>query len=433
MLQPRNSTLDFAEFIPGASPTSAVSVASLTATAKELVEGGLAPLWVRGDVIDFKRHRNGHWYFNLRDSTSQIRCVVWSRDQRGIPAAPDDGMEVSAFGRLTVYPARGELHLTITRMEARGDGLWRKALEETRLRLERDGLLSLERKRPLPYAPKCVAVVTSPDGAAIRDIIAVIRRRSPHVEIVVSATKVQGEGAPLEICAAIERVHRWGLADVMIVGRGGGGREDLWAFNDEMVARAIASSPIPTVSAVGHEVDITIADLVADVRAATPSVAAETVVPVTKDIRATLKGYRDELVSVARSRVSDARYQLHQHARTMRSSATHIVERQNAAVSGLAGQLHALSPLATLARGYAVARDPRSGETLSSVSDFGSSRPFHLTLRDGTIAAESGTIVPPFAVSAPREDLLSAEHHSLDPRVRGDDNENHTRQGGTDQ
>lgn len=378
----------FAESIPGATATSAVTVAALTDTAKHLIEGGLVPLWVRGDVTDFKRHRNGHWYFCLRDATAQIRCVVWSRDQRGIPTAPEDGMEVSAFGRLTVYPARGDLHLTISRMEARGDGLWQKALAETQDRLERDGLLARERKRALPYSPKCIAVVTSPDGAALRDVLAVVRRRAPQVEIVVSATKVQGDGAPQEICAAIDRVARWGQADVMIVGRGGGGREDLWAFNDEGVARAIAASPIPVISAVGHEIDITIADLVADYRAPTPSAAGEAAVPVSADLKETIRVYRNDLVASLHRIVSSARSQTDRHARSLKLLSQRTVERQASAVANVAGRLHALSPLATLSRGYAVARDSETKQTLTSVADFTPNRVFNLTLRDGTIAAK---------------------------------------------
>jgi exodeoxyribonuclease VII large subunit len=382
---------DLAAMIPGASPESAVDIGTLTETAKAVMEGGLAPLWVRGEVSDFKRHRNGHWYFSLRDVGAQIRCVVWSRDQRKIPAAPDDGMEVLAYGQLTVYPVRGDLHLTITRMEARGDGLWRKALEETRLRLERDGLLAPERKRRLPFVPQCVAVVTSPDGAAIRDIIAVISRRSPGVQIVVSPAKVQGEGAAEEICAAIQRICLWGGADVMIVGRGGGAREDLWAFNDERVARAIAAAPIPVISAVGHEIDISIADLVADLRAATPSAAAEAAVPVRDELVALLRNQKDALKGALQRCVSDAKYALECAARNSRSAALRDVQRRRAAIALVSGRLNALSPLATLARGYAVAQDPSSGRTLSTVSDFAAEHTFKLLLRDGSIMAKPVT------------------------------------------
>lgn len=374
--------------IPGASPEAAVSIASLTETAKALVEGSLAPLWIRGEVSDLKRHRNGHWYFCLRDAMSQIRCVVWSRDQRGILASPDEGMEVVAYGQLTVYPARGDLHFTVRKLEAHGDGLWRKALEETRVKLERDGLLALERKRRLPFAPRRIAVVTSPDGAAIRDVIAVIRRRSPGVSIFVCAAKVQGEGAPEEICAAIARVARWGDAEVLIVGRGGGAREDLWAFNDERVARAIAASPIPVISAVGHEIDIALADLVADHRAATPSAAAEAAVPVREELLAQLRLRRDAMHEALERRLADARYTLQSTARASARATARHAERRRATLATAAGRLEALSPLATLARGYAVARD-EAGHTLSSVSQFEHGQTFMLTVRDGTVRART--------------------------------------------
>ena len=234
---------------PGSSPETAIQVASLTETARAVIEGSLPPLWVRGEVSDFKRHRNGHWYFCLRDAAAQVRCVVWSRSQRGIPTAPDEGMEVTAFGQLTVYAARGEMHLNVSALDAVGDGLWRKAMEETRLRLDRDGLLAPGRKRALPAAPTRVGIVTSPDGAALRDVISVIRRRAPHASLIVSAATVQGANAPAEIVAAIQRICRFGEIDVLIVGRGGGGREDLWAFNDEAVARAIADATVERITA----------------------------------------------------------------------------------------------------------------------------------------------------------------------------------------
>jgi exodeoxyribonuclease VII large subunit len=352
-----------------------------------VIEGSLSPLWVRGEVSDFKRHRNGHWYFCLRDSAAQVRCVVWSRSQRGIPAAPDDGMEVTAYGQLTVYAARGEMHLNVTALDAVGDGLWRKAMEETRVRLERDGLLAPERKRALPAAPTRVGMVTSPDGAALRDVMAVIRRRAPHVDLVVSAATVQGVNAPAEIVAAIQRICRFGEIDVLIVGRGGGAREDLWAFNDESVARAICAASVPVISGVGHEVDITVADLVADHRAATPSAAAEAAVPLRADLLSELRMFSDELCSSVRHRAAVARGDLESGALALRRAATIDAERRRAALGATAGRLNALSPLATLARGYAVARDATDRRTLASVRDFPPGAAFTLTLRDGNVDA----------------------------------------------
>ncbi len=373
--------------VPGATPETAIPVASLNETAKAVIEGALAPLWVRGEVSDFKRHRNGHWYFCLRDGTAQIKCVVWSRSQRGMPASPDDGMEVTAYGQLTIYAARGEMQLSVTQLAATGDGLWRKALEETRARLERDGLLASDRKRALPRAPRCVGVVTSPDGAALRDVVAVIHRRAPHVAITLCGASVQGPSAPREIADAIDRICRWGRMDVLIVGRGGGAREDLWAFNEEMVARAISRATVPVISAVGHEIDITIADLIADHRAATPSAAAEAAVPLREDLIDDLRVRSAQLRQAVEERIAGARRELADTTRSLVQRARLDIERRRARVSACAGRLDALSPLATLARGYAVARDPQTRHTLSSVADFSPTTIFSLTVSDGEIRA----------------------------------------------
>ncbi len=382
-----SATTFVAPVVPGSTAETAIQVASLTETARAVIEGSLSPLWVRGEVSDFKRHRNGHWYFCLRDSSAQVRCVVWSRSQRGIPASPDEGMEVAAYGQLTVYAARGEMHLNVTALDAVGDGLWRKAMEETRLRLDREGLLAPERKRELPFAPTRVGMVTSPDGAALRDVISVIRRRAPHVTLVVSAATVQGVNAPSEIVAAIERICRFGAIDVLIVGRGGGGREDLWAFNDEAVARAICAAHVPVISGVGHEIDVTIADLAADHRAATPSAAAEAAVPMQSDLIAQLRAIGEGLSASLSDRVSVARTALETGAVALKRAAMLDAERRRAVIAATAGRLDALSPLATLARGYSVARDAVDRRTLAVVADFEPGALFTLTLRDGDVVA----------------------------------------------
>jgi exodeoxyribonuclease VII large subunit len=371
---------------PGADPTTAIGVSSLTTIARDILEGAFRPIWVRGEVTNFKAHRNGHWYFTLRDRMAQVRGVVWSRDARSIPAQPDEGMMIAAFGNLSVYPAKGEMQFVVRRMEAEGDGLWRKKLEQTRARLEAAGLLDPGRKRALPRYPRCVAVVTSPDGAALRDIVAVMKRRSPAVEIVVVPAAVQGDTAIMDLVRAIERVGRWGAADVVIVGRGGGSREDLWAFNDERVARAIAACPIPVVSAVGHETDISIADLVADARAATPSAAAEAVVRDDAELAAELRGVGRRLTRGLTRRVDNAKSELQWHASALRSRLVRVGERRRARLNTLGGRLHALSPLATLSRGYAVARG-EGGRALTSVQSFRPDMPFSVVLRDGTVGA----------------------------------------------
>lgn len=381
------------ESFPGASPASAIRVGTLTQTARDLIEGAVLPLWVRGEVTDFKSHRNGHWYFCLRDETAQIRCVVWARDQRGFAASPDEGMQVVALGQLTVYAARGDLQLSVKAMDAQGDGLRRKQLAQIHQRLEADGLLSADRKRPLPLLPRRLAVITSPDGAVLHDIAAVVARRCPLVEVVVIPAKVQGDGAAEELCAALERLTRWGGADVVIIGRGGGARDDLWAFNDERLARALAACPIPTISAVGHEVDVTICDLVADLRAPTPSAAAEAAVPVLDDLASAVATLGASLRSAMDWKISDARERAGRAARDIATLATLDAERRRARLQELAGRLNALSPLATLARGYAVAR-ASDGRTLSRTADFAPGDDFNLLLADGTIAAVARSIIP---------------------------------------
>jgi exodeoxyribonuclease VII large subunit len=377
---------DFVDGYPGETPRSAIAVETLTQTAKDVIEGAFIPLWVRGEISDFKSHRNGHWYFCLRDARAQVRCVVWKGEQHGIPAAPDDGMQVAVFGRLTVYAARGEMQFAVTRIETQGDGLRRKALEITRARLAADGLLAPERKRALPRFPRVIAVVTSPDGAALHDIVAVMRRRAADVRLVVVPAAVQGDTAPDELCFAIDQVNRWGGADLVIVGRGGGSREDLWAFNDERVARAVAACSVPTISAVGHEIDISICDLVADHRAPTPSAAAEAATHSRAELRTELRELSLRLGGATRAVVRDRADALRHAGRDLAGTASAQIATRRTALQAVSGRLNALSPLSTLARGYAVARG-EDGATLASVEAFADAMPFELIVRDGIVPA----------------------------------------------
>lgn len=373
---------------PGTSQESALSIAELNGYAKEVLEGAFPPLWIKGEVSNFTAHRNGHWYFSLRDANAQISCVVWSRDVKRLPAAPDEGMQVLARGQISVYAARGQMQFAISTLEAEGEGLWRKAFEKTRAALEKDGLLDPARKRALPRFPKRVAVITSPDGAALHDVVSVIGRRNPGVDIVVIPAAVQGETAPDSLLKALDRLQRWNGADVLIIGRGGGSREDLWAFNDERVARAIAACNIPTISAVGHEVDFTIADLVADHRAATPSAAAEAAVPVLADLAYAVQMLGKKMRAAAEGRTRDATRELRQLARDLAVRSQRAVERRRSRLAELSGRIDALSPLATLARGYAVARGA-DGATLARVSAFSVGMPFDLQLHDGVVRARA--------------------------------------------
>ena len=377
---------------PGGSPEQALTIAQLTNAAKEILEGAFPPIWIKGEVSNFTAHRNGHWYFSLRDATAQLLCVVWSRDTKRIPAPPDEGMQVMAHGQISVYAARGQMQFMVRAMEAEGEGLWRKAFEKTKAALEKDGLLDPARKRPLPRFPKRVAVITSPDGAALHDIISVIRRRNSGVDIIVIAAAVQGETAPDSLIAAIERLGRWGGADVVIIGRGGGSREDLWAFNDERVARAIAASPIPTISAVGHEVDFTIADFVADFRAATPSAAAEAAVPVLAELIAGVRAIGEGIQSATEMRVRDAGHTLKQLSRDLAVRSLRTVERRRARVQELAARLETLSPLATLSRGYAVALNEKGG-ALPSAAMIKPGMHFALEMRDGRVHATADEVI----------------------------------------
>lgn len=391
--------------IPGATPAAAVSIMALTRTAQAVLEGAFTPLWIRGEVSDFKAHRNGHWYFCLRDHEAQLRCVVWSRERRRIPAPPDDGMQVVAFGQLTVYAGRGEMQFSVTRMEAEGDGLWRKALELTRARLAADGLLDPERKRAIPRFPKRIAVITSRDGAALHDIHAVAQRRCPSVEIVLVPATVQGESAPESLCYALDQVARWGAADVVIIGRGGGAREDLRAFNDERVARAVAACPIPTISAVGHEIDVSVCDLVADLRAPTPSAAAEAAVPVLAELRERVRAAATTFTELAEERVARARQSAERVAARLSDAAVRRLDPPRVALHATGARLHALSPLATLERGYTIARDT-NGRTIRSVTSLREGAAVEIVFRDGT----AGTRVHETTSRPPGDASTSAGH-----------------------
>jgi exodeoxyribonuclease VII large subunit len=375
----------------GFAPDKPASVSDVALETRALVESGLHPLWVRGEISDFKQHRNGHWYFSLRDASAQIKCVVWSRDQRGLPAPPNDGMQVVLYGQMTVYTQRGDLQLKVTRMQADGDGLWRKAMEHTLAKLRGEGLLEDSRKRPIPRFPKCVAIVTSPDGAAIGDIVAVLRKRHSGVQLIICPAKVQGDGAPREIVMALRRVARWGKADLVILGRGGGAKEDLWAFNDERVARAVVACPVPVISAVGHETDITVCDAVADLRAPTPSAAAMAACVAREEIAKAFGAARRDLAFAIATLVRDARTDLDRTRKRLGQSTERVVVRNRATIGTAAARLNALSPLATLARGYAVARDADGG-ALTSVRHFKPGFDFELLLHDGKVNAETKSV-----------------------------------------
>jgi exodeoxyribonuclease VII large subunit len=405
---------------PGGTAAEAISVLELTSAAKDVLEGGIPKLWVRGEISGFKSYPSGHWYFTIKDADSAVSGVVWKGASYKIPAKPQDGDQVMAFGQLTVYPARGQMQFSVTQMVADGEGLWQRQFDETKRKLEADGLLNPDRKRELPRFPRTVAVITSSEGAALRDVVSVIRRRHAGVNVMIIPALVQGEDAPASIVAALERLTRWvesgavagdvAPPDVLIIGRGGGSREDLWAFNNELVARAIAACPIPTISAVGHETDVTIADLVADLRAATPSVAAEHAVPMLDEVRELVQQLAGTMADGLQDRIEVGSRELQRRAeglsqrarlvserrrsRTERIAqrlsqlAPRTVERRRALVARLAASLEAKSPLQVFSRGFSVARDD-TGATLTSLAAFSEGKDFDLLVKDGRVRAKT--------------------------------------------
>lgn len=364
---------------------SAYSVSALNRLVKEFLDGSLPPLWVAGEISNWKRSSRGHCYFSLKDAGAQVRCVLFQSDARRLPTDPEEGMRVRCFGAVTLYESRGEFQLVVRELEARdSDGLWRLAFERLRTRLEAEGLLAPERKRPLPLSPARVGLVTSPVGAAVHDVLRVLEQRAPWTTVVLSPARVQGDGAEIEIAAALDRLARHGRVDVIIVGRGGGSVEDLWAFNREEVARAIARCPVPVVSAVGHEVDVTIADLVADQRAATPSAAAERVVLDGGDVRRRLAACRARMAGSLRRAVDTRGRDAGYLQEALTSRVRDRLERRLARLERAADRLNALSPLAALGRGYAVAQDAE-GRVLRRAGSFRAGERFRLRVVDGRI------------------------------------------------
>jgi exodeoxyribonuclease VII large subunit len=357
------------------------SVSELVSELKSLLEDEFGRVWVVGEISNLHRARSGHSYFTLKDDDAQIRAALFRGVAQRLPFDPEDGLEVVVFGDLTLYPSRGDLQIIVRGLEPRGQGALQLAFEQLRARLEAEGLFAPELKRPLPELPRRVGVVTSATGAAIRDVIQVTGQRFPSIPLLVAPTRVQGEGAEEEIAAALELVAGRGV-DVILLVRGGGSLEDLFAFNTERLARAIRDCPIPVVSGVGHEVDVTIADLVADARAPTPSAAAALAVPDRRGQETRLDRERRRLraaalgvVDRAARRLGHGRESLRAYAPSARlladrvrwSAAQSALQRgvgahlagSGARFAAVSARLDALSPLAVLSRGYAIVyREP---------------------------------------------------------------------------
>ena len=370
-----------------------LSVWELTSQIKDLLEGSFPAVWVAGEISNFSRPSSGHCYLTLKDDRAQLRAAIWRSTAARLRFDLHDGLEVICRGHVDVYAPRGTYQLIIEQIQPKGMGALELALRQLRERLAREGLFAADRKRPLPRFVRRIAVVTSPTGAAIRDFLQVLGRRWRGADVLIVPSRVQGEGAAEEIAAAIGQVNRLAQpVDCLVVTRGGGSLEDLWAFNEEAVVRAIFASRIPVISAVGHEIDVTLADLVADVRALTPSEAAELVAPAADELAARLRQYQRRLLTGLRMRASAARSRLdalarHQVFRRPLARVHDLARRLDEAESRLgrairgrlrlarqeadraASQLQSLSPLAVLGRGYSLTQRTADGRVIRHAAE----------------------------------------------------------------
>jgi exodeoxyribonuclease VII large subunit len=388
------------------------TISQLTGYVRRIFEydSTLQDVWVEGEVSNFKQAASGHCYFTLKDAGAEIRCVMWRELAQAQRHLPQHGDQVLAHGAVSVYEARGTYQLYVDRIRPAGIGDLNQQLEHLRAQLEAEGLFDPERKRPLPLWPRRIGLVTSPGAAALRDILNVLGRRYPLVEVLLSPTMVQGAEAPPQIVAAIEALNGRADIDLVIVARGGGSLEDLWAFNDERVARAIVTCRHPVIVGVGHETDYTIADLCADVRAPTPSASAEIAVPDQLELRPAIAGLQARLVDTMQgqleerqlavagqrrvlrhlspeSRMRDARQRVDDLMAAAASGARHGLMLRRERLVGLSARLESLSPLATLARGYAIVRQEETGAVIKSVSDVVADDRLSVRVADGTFAA----------------------------------------------
>jgi exodeoxyribonuclease VII large subunit len=316
--------------------------AQLNALARDLLEGSFAQVWVEGEISNFSRPASGHLYFTLKDDRAQVRCALFKQKAMYLRFAPRDGLQVLVRGRLTLYEARGDYQLVLEHMEEAGEGALRRAFEELKAKLAAEGLFAPERKRPLPAHVRRLGVITSPRGAAVRDVLSVLERRFPLIDVEILPVPVQGDGAAADIRQMLERAGASGRYDALLLTRGGGSLEDLWSFNDEALARAIAASPVPVVSAVGHEIDFTLADFAADLRAPTPSAGAELLVPDAAALQSRL-GQLHRRIDAAIARKQSALAQRNDQAwlRLLAQRPQIRLERGGHRLAGLAARLDA--------------------------------------------------------------------------------------------
>ena len=344
------------------------SVSELTERIKRSLETDFGQVALHGEVSNVARPRSGHIYFTIKDELASIRAVMWKNDSRRVAFDLTDGLAVRALGRLTVYAPRGEYQIVVSAIEPEGMGALELAFRQRYARLALEGLFDTERKRPLPRFPRRIVIVTSPTGAAVRDILQVLSRRWRCASVLVAPTRVQGVGADMEVVAALDLANHVAQADVIILARGGGSLEDLWTFNEEIVVRAIVASRLPVVSAIGHEIDVTLADLAADRRALTPSEAGEVCVPDAREVTLHLDRLADRLRLAGSSQLRDARTHLDQLAKSSLQAIQQDLVGRRQQLRRLGASLDALSPLAVLARGYSLTF-LADGKTLVRSSD----------------------------------------------------------------
>lgn len=378
----------------------------------------LSGVLVAGEISNFTNHyKSGHLYFSLKDERSVLRAVMFARSASRLRFSPQDGMRVLARGRISLYEASGQFQLYVDELQPDGIGALSLAFEQLKEKLRREGLFAPERKRPIPRFPERVGVITSPTGAAVHDMLTILARRWPLAQVVFCPVQVQGDQAAPQLVEALRRMNELDAADVILFGRGGGSLEDLWAFNEESVARAVAASRIPVISAVGHETDVTITDFAADLRAPTPSAAAELAVPDQAEWLATLSYQRDRLRSILTSRVSALQQKLDlltanrvlrspQELTSSRAAQLAVLQdrllraqealvgRKQAQAAELAGRLQALSPLSVLARGFALAEKEKNGvrTLIGSAADLSPGERFLLRFSDGEAACRAEAV-----------------------------------------
>ena len=370
----------------------------------------LSAVFIRGEISNYKLYPSGHHYFSLKDANGAIRCVMFKGNAFRLRFRPENGMKVIAFGRISVFPRDGAYQLYCADMTPDGIGDLHVAFEQLKAKLQAQGLFSQERKKPLPKFPHRIAIVTSSAGAALRDMLRILRKRYPLCEVKLLAVRVQGEEAPGEIAAAIRYANRYRVADLIITGRGGGSIEDLWAFNDERVAYAIAESEIPVISAVGHEPDVTISDFVADLRAATPSNAAELAVPDQLELRQQLDAKRSLLLTLMQKKLkqerqavsslastrslrspinylNDQRLRLDYTHRRLGAASTALLNQNREQFVRLTAKLDAMSPLKVLGRGYSVTLN-ENGQLVKSVKAVKCGDSLTVRMSDGKLTAQ---------------------------------------------